>query len=342
MPCLDSVSKEVSRSSGVSGRQRVRSVRVVGGFLDGLEMEFADELNCLIGARGTGKNTMLELVRYAQDELPPAGDMERQRIERLVKANLGDGAIEVTIGAHGPTEKSTPKPPTPERLFTGGDLVFYPDHVELCGVKIISDKGVGHSMAMLEALAAIDRRGRFVRLSAEQMVAKLRPDNGVNSITGCAATIRNNISKRLLKHLNTVCGPSDVLAHDNQGYYLSDRLTVRRSTANVPPHVPRDTQHNVPGDIPSDPGVKANVPGDTPRPPQPAAPLNPRQEWVLSELRSGVKLTRAQLEIEHRISSKTAKRDLGELAARGLIQFINRPTPGHYAVALKPKPATPA
>jgi hypothetical protein len=79
------------------GTQRLRCIHITGGFLDGAVFDLADGLNCLIGARGTGKTTVLELVRYALDALPPANDAERQRIETLVKANLGDGTIELTI-----------------------------------------------------------------------------------------------------------------------------------------------------------------------------------------------------------------------------------------------------
>lgn len=78
---------------------RIRSVTVTGGFLDGAEFEFADGLNCLIGARGAGKTTVVELIRYALDLLPPretqAGD--RRRVESLVEKNLAGGRIDVAI-----------------------------------------------------------------------------------------------------------------------------------------------------------------------------------------------------------------------------------------------------
>jgi hypothetical protein len=32
---------------------RIRSVSVIGGFLDGAKLHFADGLNCIIGGRGT-------------------------------------------------------------------------------------------------------------------------------------------------------------------------------------------------------------------------------------------------------------------------------------------------
>ena len=50
---------------------RLRFLSVIGGFLDGQTFEFSAGLNCLIGARGTGKTTALELIRYAaQKKLP--------------------------------------------------------------------------------------------------------------------------------------------------------------------------------------------------------------------------------------------------------------------------------
>jgi ABC-type lipoprotein export system ATPase subunit/Fe2+ transport system protein FeoA len=79
------------------GTSQVRSIQITGGFLDGLQFDLDRGLNCLIGARGTGKTTILELVRYALDALPANESPERHRIENLVKANLGNGTIELTI-----------------------------------------------------------------------------------------------------------------------------------------------------------------------------------------------------------------------------------------------------
>lgn len=47
----------------------VRSIRFEGGILDGKRFDFSDELNCLIGIRGSGKSAVLEALRYAL-ELP--------------------------------------------------------------------------------------------------------------------------------------------------------------------------------------------------------------------------------------------------------------------------------
>ena len=53
-----------SRAKAAAPHHVIRSPEVTGGFLKGLKLELADGLNCIIGGRGTGKTTILELVRY--------------------------------------------------------------------------------------------------------------------------------------------------------------------------------------------------------------------------------------------------------------------------------------
>ena len=55
---------------------RLRRLTIVGGFLDGVDIEFASGLNCIIGGRGTGKTTILEFIRYALGLFP--GQHQRQ------------------------------------------------------------------------------------------------------------------------------------------------------------------------------------------------------------------------------------------------------------------------
>jgi len=68
----------------------------VGGFMDGTKIEFAPGLNCIIGARGTGKTTALEFIRFALDAMPDDRDACK-RIEGLVSRNLDFGRVEVGI-----------------------------------------------------------------------------------------------------------------------------------------------------------------------------------------------------------------------------------------------------
>lgn|GEM_PF-3841271 len=69
---------------------RIRWIAIVGGFMDGSKIEFAPGLNCIIGARGTGKTTAPEFIRFAVDAMPD--DREAcKRIEALVNRNLDFG-----------------------------------------------------------------------------------------------------------------------------------------------------------------------------------------------------------------------------------------------------------
>lgn len=75
---------------------RLKSLSVIGGFLDDQSFEFTDGLNCIIGARGTGKTTVLELVRYALDAMP-SDTASCRRIEGLVEKNLEGGRVQIGI-----------------------------------------------------------------------------------------------------------------------------------------------------------------------------------------------------------------------------------------------------
>jgi len=88
-----------SISQDTAATHKIRSVAIRGGFLDGQTFDFSDGLNCLIGARGAGKTTVVELVRYALGAMPSreTAPAERRPIESLVERNLADGRVEVTI-----------------------------------------------------------------------------------------------------------------------------------------------------------------------------------------------------------------------------------------------------
>ena len=69
----------------------VRSMTFYGGTLDGQTVRFAPELNTLIGIRGSGKSSILEVLRYALDI--PFGEHsgDTQYKDRLVGYTMGSG-----------------------------------------------------------------------------------------------------------------------------------------------------------------------------------------------------------------------------------------------------------
>lgn len=76
----------------------IESIKFTGGYLDGLEIEFSEHLNAVIGGRGTGKSTLLECIRYALG-FQPVGQNAKRQHDDIVKENLGKekGLIELKI-----------------------------------------------------------------------------------------------------------------------------------------------------------------------------------------------------------------------------------------------------
>lgn len=71
-------------------------MNVKGGFLDNQIVHFNKNLNCLIGGRGTGKSTIIELLRFCLDALPQSEVFRSRRLE-MIKHVLGEGEIIVFI-----------------------------------------------------------------------------------------------------------------------------------------------------------------------------------------------------------------------------------------------------
>ena len=74
----------------------VQRIEIRGGFLDDLDLELSPGLNVLIGARGSGKTSLLEILRFAfgvPGITPEADDRAREHALSV----LGDGAVTVTL-----------------------------------------------------------------------------------------------------------------------------------------------------------------------------------------------------------------------------------------------------
>ena len=77
---------------------QIESIRIQGGYFDGLTAELSGHLNAVIGGRGTGKSTLLECLRYALD-LPHKVEGAKKQGDQIVKENLGKagGRVIVTL-----------------------------------------------------------------------------------------------------------------------------------------------------------------------------------------------------------------------------------------------------
>lgn len=106
-PCFDSFKQafldpesRVHLNSDIPEKfySRIESVKITGGYLDGLDIDFSEHLNSVIGGRGTGKSTLLECIRYAL-ELSPIGKNAQKQHNEIIQENLGKakGRVELTI-----------------------------------------------------------------------------------------------------------------------------------------------------------------------------------------------------------------------------------------------------
>jgi len=89
-----------------------------GGFLDGAAVHFNENLNVLVGGRGTGKSTVVESLRYALG-VEPLGEEATKAHEGIVRQVLRNGTkISVLVRSYHPTkhdyliERTIPNPPT--------------------------------------------------------------------------------------------------------------------------------------------------------------------------------------------------------------------------------------
>lgn len=81
----------------LSYQSSINFLRVFGGYLDGFSVEFSAHLDTIIGGRGTGKSTIINLIRYALGKEP---NKERvKEYNEMIEHNLGSGSrveMEVT------------------------------------------------------------------------------------------------------------------------------------------------------------------------------------------------------------------------------------------------------
>jgi hypothetical protein len=78
-----------------SSHPRILSLRVDQGFFGGVDFVFDESLNCLVGGKGTGKSTTIELLRYCFDD-PSTFPHIRKDHDGKIRSLVGDGGtIEV-------------------------------------------------------------------------------------------------------------------------------------------------------------------------------------------------------------------------------------------------------
>ncbi len=162
---------------------RMDSIRVSGGFLDGMSFYFSENMNCIIGARGAGKTSLVELLRFClRCEPGKASDpAARKRFDDIIDGSLGNGHVELGVTSAGgakyvisrangsaPVVYDTNRQPTGQRL---GSAVFSADIFSQNEVETIA----GRPESQLALLESFDR-ARLAALNADIVDARRKLD----------------------------------------------------------------------------------------------------------------------------------------------------------------------
>ena len=104
---------------------RIERLQVEEGFLDQLDVPFVPGLNVLIGARGTGKTSCIELIRFCLGA-PAFTDDAGHRGEQQALSVLGGGRVTVTFSVDGTRYSLSRTATDPPPAFPGGTRLFSP------------------------------------------------------------------------------------------------------------------------------------------------------------------------------------------------------------------------
>ncbi|WP_300973495.1 AAA family ATPase [Sphingomonas sp. LHG3406-1] len=74
----------------------IESIRIEGGSLDGFRQTLSRGLNVLIGGRGTGKSSVIELIRFCLGAQPSSDAIAKEALEHALGV-LGDGKVVVAL-----------------------------------------------------------------------------------------------------------------------------------------------------------------------------------------------------------------------------------------------------
>jgi len=151
---------------------QVDSIRIEGGYFDGLSAELSGHLNTVIGGRGTGKSTLLECVRYALD-VPHKGEDASRQGDQIVKENLGKAGGRVILKLRSAVNHLQPytvirRYAEPPRVIDeqGNESHLHPGRDLLPGVEIYGQNEIYELARSPGALTRV--LDRFLPESAEQ------------------------------------------------------------------------------------------------------------------------------------------------------------------------------
>ena len=155
-------------------------------------------------------------VDYVKKPFPPTGNtLDRAILEALASHKQKHNAAPAGVPDRG---ADTPTP------FKGGEMVFVPDRVTLCGMTVV--QGRTRMRRILEVLREKRANGKYVAYSGAKLAAKLGAMSGENAISEAVTKFRDIVVDQLASQ-GITCGRHDVLLSRSSGYRLAESVTVR-------------------------------------------------------------------------------------------------------------------
>ena len=245
-----------------------------------------------------------------------------------------DGAITEALRRAGRLT-ATPRnrtPAAPPRPFDGGELQLLKKRLVICGVEVPITPLMHRILSVLNEKRG---NGRYAAFCGDELAEHdgVRCNRGQNGISEAIHALRKRITSTVLEEAHIDVGDQDIIRSRREGYRINECVTVvveARPVAVIAAgsdgHVP-DQATNVPDRVPVN---GQNVPDGDPDVPDDVPNLNPRQQWVLSQIRKGAEVRVNMVVTQFGCSQKTAKRDLSDLKDRRLVRFVGSPRTGHY------------
>jgi ABC-type lipoprotein export system ATPase subunit/peptidoglycan hydrolase CwlO-like protein len=115
----------------------IERVRVEAGFLDGLDLRLVPGLNVVIGARGTGKTSLIELIRFCLNVKGHTAESNQQSLDHALSI-LDSGEVTVDIdddGVQGVTVTRTVHDEEPQPLALLPPIMFSQTEIENVGLR---------------------------------------------------------------------------------------------------------------------------------------------------------------------------------------------------------------
>lgn len=147
----------------------IRRMQIEGGFLDGLDLRFADGLNVLIGGRGTGKSSVIELIRYCLDVRGSSTSEDAKHAREQALSVLEDGQITLSVEDKGSDfliSRSANADPEGLELSLTRPLIFSQTDVESFGLSGRGRLNIVDFFSPISSAQKADERKRMIQIQS--------------------------------------------------------------------------------------------------------------------------------------------------------------------------------